>query len=57
MRIVLYTGYQPTPWNPDTIYETGLGGTEQNVLYLAKYLSTKYFYKVILLLGYLTLII
>ena len=46
MRIVLYTGYQPTPWNPDTIYETGLGGTEQSVLYLAKYLSTKYFYKV-----------
>ena len=46
MKIVLYTGYQPTPWNPDTIYETGLGGTEQSVLYLAKYLSTKYFYKV-----------
>lgn len=36
MRIVLYTGYQSLHWNPNTIYETGLGGTEQCVLFLAE---------------------
>jgi len=36
MRIVLYTGYQNNPWNPDTLNKTGLAGTEQSVLYLAK---------------------
>jgi glycosyltransferase involved in cell wall biosynthesis len=39
MRIVLYTGYHSKPWNPNTLQETGLGGTEQCVLYLAKYLA------------------
>ncbi len=39
MRIVLYTGYHSKPWNPDTIHNTGLGGTEQSVLYLAKSLA------------------
>lgn len=39
MRIVLYTGYQSKSWNPETLNETGLGGTEQCVLYLAKYLA------------------
>lgn len=46
MRIVIYTGYQPTPWNPNTINKTGLGGTEQSVLYLAKSLVKRYRYKV-----------
>ena len=35
MKIVLYTGYQSTHWNPDTFLTTGLGGTEQSVLSLA----------------------
>ena len=39
MRIVLYTGYQKTSWNPDTLNKIGLGGTEQSVLYLAKTLA------------------
>jgi len=38
MKIVLYTGYQNKPWNPTFINSTGLGGTEQCVLYLSKYL-------------------
>lgn len=46
MRIVIYTGYQPSPWNPDTINKTGLGGTEQSVLYLAKFLIKHYQYQV-----------
>ena len=39
MRIVLYTGYQTTHWNPTFIKSTGLGGTEQCVLNLAKSLA------------------
>jgi len=39
MKIVLYTGYQSTHWNPDTQYKIGLGGTEQCVLYLAYHLA------------------
>jgi glycosyltransferase involved in cell wall biosynthesis len=46
MRIVLYTGYHTNPWNPDTIHNTGLGGTEQSVLYLAKSLVLLNRYKV-----------
>ena len=46
MRIVIYTGYHTNPWDPNNINNTGLGGTEQSVLYLAKYLVAKYHYKV-----------
>lgn len=42
MRIVLYTGYQKVPWNPQSLGVTGLGGTEQCVLYLAKHLAKSY---------------
>ena len=36
MRIVIYAGYQSTEWNPTFIDSTGLGGTEQCILNLAK---------------------
>jgi len=39
MKIALYTGYHKNPWDPTSLYTTGLGGTEQCVLYLAKYLA------------------
>jgi glycosyltransferase involved in cell wall biosynthesis/GR25 family glycosyltransferase involved in LPS biosynthesis len=39
MKVVIYTGYQKYPYNPETINKTGLGGTEQCVVYLAKYLK------------------
>jgi len=39
MKIVLYTGYQSTRWNPNTLDNIGLGGTEQCVLYLAYHLA------------------
>ena len=39
MKIVLYTGYQSTKWNPDIQHKIGLGGTEQCVLYLAYHLA------------------
>ena len=39
MKIVLYTGYQSTKWNPDIQHKLGLGGTEQCVLYLAYHLA------------------
>jgi len=39
MKIVLYTGYQSKPFNPNTLKETGLGGTEQSVIFLAEHLS------------------
>ena len=39
MKIVLYTGYQPKPWNPESFYNTGLGGTEQALYSLAYQLS------------------
>ena len=40
MRIVLYAGYQSTHWNPDFLETTGLGGTEQCILNLAKQFAT-----------------
>jgi len=46
MRIVIYTGYQTTPWNPETKNKTGLGGTEQSVLYLAKFFLKHHKYKI-----------
>ena len=39
MKIVLYAGYQSRPFNPDTLDEIGLGGTEQCIIYLAYYLT------------------
>ena len=46
MRIVIYTGYQSTPWNPEIIDKIGLGGTEQSVLYLAKFFLKHHNYKI-----------
>jgi len=40
MKIVLYTGYHTTPWNPSSLKTTGLGGTEKTTYYLAKELAT-----------------
>ena len=40
MKIVLYTGYQETPWNSTSLAKTGLGGTEQCVLYLSRHLAS-----------------
>jgi glycosyltransferase involved in cell wall biosynthesis len=42
MRIILYTGYQDPHWNPSLLTSTGLGGTEQCVLNLAKQLATEH---------------
>ena len=41
MKIVLYTGYHPTPWNPESYITTGLGGTEQALFSLAYQLVSK----------------
>ena len=41
MKLVIYTGYQPFPYSPDTLNEIGLGGTEQCVVNLAKTLKTQ----------------
>ena len=35
MLIVLYSGYNSTPWNPLSFVKTGLGGTEQCIMSLA----------------------
>lgn len=42
MRIILYTGYQNPHWNPSLLDTTGLGGTEQCVLNLAKQLAIEH---------------
>ena len=39
MKLVIYTGYQSSPYSPDTLNKTGLGGTEQCVVNLAKTLK------------------
>ena len=39
MKIVLYTGYHQTPWNPSLLETLGLGGTEKTTYYLAKELA------------------
>lgn len=36
MKIVLYAGYYSPPYSPETLNESGLGGTEQCIIYLAK---------------------
>ena len=41
MKIVLYTGYHPKPWNPEFYKTTGLGGTEQALFSLAYQLLSK----------------
>ena len=41
MKIVLYTGYHPQPWNPESYITTGLGGTEQALFSLAYQLVSK----------------
>ena len=41
MKIVLYTGYHPKPWNPEFYTTTGLGGTEQALFSLAYHLLSK----------------
>jgi|TARA_B110000495_G_scaffold199567_1_gene213207 glycosyltransferase involved in cell wall biosynthesis len=42
MRIVIYTGYHNPAWNPPLVDSTGLGGTEQCVLNLAKQFATEH---------------
>ena len=39
MKLVIYTGYQSSPYSPETLNKTGLGGTEQCVVNLAKTLK------------------
>lgn len=39
MRVLIYVGYQSMHFNPDTLKETGLGGTEIALIYLAKELK------------------
>ena len=39
MTIVFYVGYYATPWGPEDLDNTGLGGTEKCVCFLAKELS------------------
>ena len=39
MTIVFYVGYYATPWGPEDLDTTGLGGTEKCVCFLAKELS------------------
>ena len=42
MKILFYVGYFKNKWNANSIHKTGVGGSEQCVLYLAKQLATKY---------------
>lgn len=42
MKILFYVGYFKNKWNANSIHTTGVGGSEQCVLYLAKQLATKY---------------
>lgn len=37
MNILIYTGYQPEPYNANTLKHKGLGGTEQCCIFLSKY--------------------
>lgn len=39
MRILIYVGYQKTPFNPDTIKSSGIGGTELACIKLSEELS------------------
>ena len=39
MRIVIYAGYYAETWNADDLITTGLGGTEQCIVYLASELA------------------
>lgn len=46
MRVLIYVGYQSIHFNPDTLKETGLGGTEIALIYLANELK-KFGHKII----------
>ena len=50
MKIVFYVGYYTNSWNPDSLNSTGLGGTEQSVIYLAKEIA-KYPYNQVWVVG------
>ncbi len=41
MKLVIYAGYYDPPFSPKTIDETGLGGTEQCIINLAKTLKSQ----------------
>ena len=41
MKLVIYAGYYSPPYSPETIDETGLGGTEQCIINLAKTLKSQ----------------
>lgn len=42
MKILIYVGYFKNKWNANSIHTTGVGGSEQCVIYLAKQLATKH---------------
>ena len=42
MKIVFYAGYQKTPFNPNNIKSTGVGGTEQCIIHLASELAKEH---------------
>ena len=42
MKILIYVGYFKNKWNANSIHTTGVGGSEQCVLYLAKQLATQH---------------
>ena len=42
MRIVIYAGYYAETWNADDLNTSGLGGTEQCIVYLASQLAKKH---------------
>ena len=41
MKLVIYAGYYSPPYSPETLNETGLGGTEQCIINLAKTLKSQ----------------
>ena len=53
MKIVLYVGYYTNPWNANSLNSTGLGGTEQSVIHLAKQIA-KFPYNQVWVVGNIT---
>ena len=50
MKIVFYVGYYTNPWNANSLNSTGLGGTEQSVIHLAKQIA-KFLYNQVWIVG------
>ena len=53
MKIVFYVGYYTNPWNANSLNSTGLGGTEQSVIHLAKQIA-KFPYNQVWIVGNVT---